>query len=115
MSKAQGMSFFEVLFSLFILSYCLLGLTRLYSTSISQMDKNFFVNCAISQINSFTHRMFSNPTHINEEIQEWNQENAIMMPQGFGTVIGNNPYTITVSWYDKISAARVSLSRLIRL
>lgn len=115
MPKAKGMSFFEVLFSLFMLSYCLLGLTRLYLTSISQMDKNFFVNNAISQINSFTHRLFSNPTHITEEIQEWNQENAIMMPQGFGAVIGNNPYTITVSWYDKRSATRLSLSRQIRL
>jgi type IV pilus assembly protein PilV len=125
MTINRGFSLIEVLISVLILSIGLLGVAGLQISSIQFNQSAQLRSIAISQISNMVDRMMANQVGINtglynsqsgiptnpecspcspsqiafHDLYEWNNSNRILLPNGQGTVVGNNNrYIVTVRW-----------------
>lgn len=120
-----GMSFIEVLVSVLILSVGLLGIAALHAKALQFHHTAELRSIAMMQANSMIDRMRANyqgvtsgaynnlaliPDAVNcstcsaqelasKDMREWNLTNALVLPQGQGSITRNGSiYTITIRW-----------------
>ena len=83
-----------------LLSLIFLGFaaTELHAIRETRANLNFFI--ATIQLENMLERLkTSQGQNLSEIVAQWNAENAIYLPQGFGQVAGNYPiYTTTIYW-----------------
>ena len=98
---ALGLTLFEVLISLLILSLVLLGLDVMELSALRLNRKAYFSAVAEQQLHNMEERLsflgaLGDPA---QQIERWNGENKRLLPLGAGRVQGHYPlYTITLYW-----------------
>jgi hypothetical protein len=105
--RLAGFSLIEVLISLLLLSFILLGFDATEIYSARMIRATYYFNVASHQLNNITERlhMLENDMDIDENVAAWNAENQIVLPQGIGEVAGYYPnYIITIYWGKKTSS-----------
>jgi prepilin-type N-terminal cleavage/methylation domain-containing protein len=101
-----GFSLIEVLVSLLILSFILLGFDALEVYSLRQVRTAYVFSCANNQLNNMIERLrnINGDESIKDQIEQWNKENKIILPQGWGEVKGHFPdYDMSIYWGDSTS------------
>ena len=104
LSLASGVTLFEVLLSLFLLSLLLLGLDVMEVEALHLTRKMYFASLAEQQLENMEERLrlLGTEAGLEQELNAWNQENHRLLPQGAGWVSGHYPaYTITLYWSEK--------------
>lgn len=101
---ALGVSLFEVLVSLLLLSLVLLGLEVMQVSALHLNINACLVTVAEQQLQNIEERLRllgpSGP--YDQQLAAWNQENQRVLPQGWGAVSGSYPnYTLTLYWGKK--------------
>lgn len=97
----EGFTFIEILVSIFILSFVLLGLSGVILYSLQHMQAAYDEAIAIHQMTSMAERLQALHDHqgLKEQVDAWNVQNKEMLPSGMGTVSGSYPtYQIQLSW-----------------
>lgn len=97
----QGFSMIEVLISMLLLSFILLGLDAMETYSIQKARSAYLFNMAITQLNNMAEKLkaIMNGNGLAGQLEKWNQENQVVLPQGLGTVTGKFPdFTVTIYW-----------------
>jgi type IV pilus assembly protein PilV len=97
----RGFSMIEVLISMLLLSFILLGLDAMETYSIQKSRSAYFFNMAITQLNNMTEKLkaIMNGSDLAGQLEKWNQENQAVLPQGLGTVTGTFPdFIVTIYW-----------------
>lgn len=96
-----GFSLIEVLVSLFLLSFLLLGFDAIEISSLREERSAYFFSVATHQLHSIKERLCAaseNPD-IKKIMSVWNQENKMVLPEGKGKIEGNFPnYLLAISW-----------------
>jgi Tfp pilus assembly protein PilV len=96
-----GFSLIEVLISLLLLSFILLGFDATEMYSVRAIRAAYYFDVATNQLNNMYERlrMLGADDDVSSQIIMWNKENQIVLPQGRGQVLGHFPdYTIIVYW-----------------
>jgi|SRR6185312_2312438 len=99
--RNRGFSLIEVLISLLLLSIVLFGLDAEQIYSIKTVQNAYFFSIGANQMNNAVERLIALRAHagLDEQIMDWNKENAALLPDGFGAIIGSFPeYIVTLSW-----------------
>lgn len=99
--RSKGFSLIEVLISLLLISFILLGLDAIQIYSLKQARIAYYFSIASHQINNMTERLITLQHHadLTEQIALWNRENSAVLPNSLGTVSGAFPhYIITLNW-----------------
>lgn len=118
-SQSKGISFIEVLVSLLLMSLILLSLDTLQMSSIREAKALYYYQTANQQISNISERL-QRPQENEwyQEVAEWNQENAEVLPQGRGeVVIDNNDVLVEVYWGDTLASCsenKIGLSGCIK-
>ena len=98
MIHARGTTFIEILVSLVIVSLILLGLDAMQLTALRETKISYYYAEATQQLHVMQERLLaphhSDPT---DAIQQWNQQNAAILPRGRGSV---REGVISVFWGD---------------
>jgi prepilin-type N-terminal cleavage/methylation domain-containing protein len=100
-SITKGYSLIEVLMSLALLSLALLGVDAMEIQSLHENRNTYFFNVAINQFQSMRDRLhvLNKNSHLDDAVSKWQNENKIVLPQGYGQVIGSYPdYVVTLFW-----------------
>jgi len=127
-----GFSLIEVLISVVVLAVGLLGIAALQVNAIRFNHSAQLRAVAIAQVGSMIDRMRANHAGVESgqynnisgiptlpgcsicntsetalvDANQWNTMNALLLPAGQGTVVGNgNQYTITVRWDNERSGS----------
>ncbi|MHB1948439.1 MAG: type IV pilus modification PilV family protein [Gammaproteobacteria bacterium] len=96
-----GFTLIEVLISLLILSFILLGFDAMQLTSMRENRNAYYFSMAQNQLNSMIERLHAQPLSL-DQIAIWNQQNQQVLPNGTGYVQGHFPcYKITIFWGEK--------------
>jgi hypothetical protein len=98
---ALGLTLFEVLVSLFILSLMLLGLDVMELSAWHLSQQSYFEGLAYQELHNMEERlrMAGSFYPIDSLVREWNRENQQVLPQGRGLVSGSYPeYTLLLYW-----------------
>lgn len=102
MKLTAGFSFIEILISMLLLSLIFLGMDGAGVYALHN-DKNAWVyRVAFNQLSNMTERLRvvgDDNQYLKQQIEVWNRQNAEILPNGKGTVIGEYPsYIVSVSW-----------------
>ena len=100
----RGFTLIEVLISLFLLSFMLLGLNTLFLSGMRQTYADYYFSIASHQLIGMIERLHAlrDAEGIEEQINHWNAQNKQLLPQGVGVVSGIFPsYTVTIYWGKK--------------
>lgn len=105
MPKVSGFSLMEVLVSLLLLSWLLLGLAVVEVDSIKQARTINIFNLSINQLENMTERIVAGQhAELQQNINQWNSENEILLPNGIGHVEGEFPnYLLTIEWGKRMN------------
>lgn len=97
----SGFSFLEVMVSLLILSFILLGLDAMEVVA-NQANRNaYYLSVAVLQLDFIVARLRLN-TDAEAQLLVWNQQNALLLPAGIGYISGVYPsYHISLFWGEK--------------
>ncbi|WP_133126917.1 type IV pilus modification protein PilV [Legionella nagasakiensis] len=128
----NGFSLIEVLISVIVLAIGLLGVAAIQLNMIRYNHSAQMRSIAISQANNMLDRMRANYSGVKTglynnlsgipdnpgcttcsssqiaqlDAYQWNSKNALLLPSGQGTVVGNgNRYTITLYWDNNRTGA----------
>jgi len=97
----SGFTLIEVLISLTLLSFILLGFEQVELYSLHETYAAYYVHLAAAQLNSmsaFLHTI-NNTISIEQPMAIWNAQNKELLPNGEGSVRGVYPrYTMTIYW-----------------
>lgn len=102
-----GLIFLEVLVSFALISLGSLSLITFTSQTLANTQHNNYLIFAQQQLSNIAQRlaMISNSTAIYAQINAWNQENNLVLPQGNGKVTGMYPnYRVTLCWFEAHAA-----------
>ncbi len=99
--RAFGFSLLEILISLLLISLILLGMDAIQWVALQKVKTVYFFQSAYNQINNAVERLRA--LHTDDDLprllSQWNAENQLLLPAGFGTIAGQFPnYQITVYW-----------------
>ncbi len=131
-TKQCGTSMVEILVTLFVIAIGLMGLFALQIQSLKLNQDGYMRTIATIQTYSMLDRIRANRTSVSsldyhdgsgipsdpgcttcnpaqiaqQDIREWNQVNALMLPSGAGSISqsGNN-FTITIRWDERRTGA----------
>jgi hypothetical protein len=97
------MNLIELLVSLAILSFMLLGVNGMQMMALRETKSAYYFNMAISQIDVLNERLKnlknSENININNILISWNKQNQEVLPNGKGVLRGHAPlYTIIIFW-----------------
>jgi Tfp pilus assembly protein PilV len=98
-----GFSLIEVLVSLLLLSFILLGFEAAEIYSLRAIRAAEYFNSATIQINNMSERLqiVAEQGSLLTQVAAWNSENNQVLPQGRGEVEGVYPmYRISIFWGD---------------
>ena len=96
-----GFCLMEVLVSLVLFSFILLGFVAMEIYSLRSLRNSYYLNVATWQLNNMAERLRALGDHfgIEQQIQIWNRENQKILPTSNGIVSGHYPfYNITLYW-----------------
>ena len=96
-----GFCLMEVLVSLLLFSFILLGFDAMEVYSLRSLRNSYYLNVATGQLNNMAERLraLADNSGIEQQIQIWNRENQKILPTGHGTVSGYYPfYKIILYW-----------------
>jgi prepilin-type N-terminal cleavage/methylation domain-containing protein len=105
-NRFAGFSLIEVLVSLLLLSWIMLGFDATELYSLRQIRAAYYFNSAANQLDNMFERLRSKgiQADVQHEVQIWNLENKAVLPQGWGQVKGGFPdYEVTIYWGGCIS------------
>lgn len=103
---SPGFSLIEVLVSLLLLSLILMGFDAFCLSSVRGLREDYYFTQASNQVSMMSERLraLDAADGMHEQIEQWNKENATVLPLGKGEVSGSYPnYVITVYWGEKQS------------
>lgn len=100
-----GFSFMEVLVSLLLFSFIILGLDAAQMTSFQKTKISYYLSVAMQQLNNMIERLsVLRDENSQEVVQQWNKQNAIVLPQGKGEIHGHYPhYILSLYWGNTIN------------
>jgi prepilin-type N-terminal cleavage/methylation domain-containing protein len=100
MSRKQGFSLIEVLVSLMLLSFALLGLDAMEVMSLRGNRDAYFFAVAENQLQIMAEKLrVMHSYDVAQQVADWNSLNADVLPQGEGVVRGDFPlYQLQVWW-----------------
>lgn len=96
-----GYSLIEVLVSLLILTFTLLGFAQAWLHGMKQAISAYYFSVATTQMDSMIERLRSlgSGHGLDEQIAVWNADNKQFLPNAMGSVSGQYPaYHISLSW-----------------
>lgn len=95
-----GATFLEVIISLLLFSFMLLGLDAAQLASIRAAKSIYYANIAQLQLNNFTERLsVFKKQDLSTQLAIWNEQNKQLLPQGQAMLSGVFPhYRMAVSW-----------------
>lgn len=99
-----GFSLLEVLISLLLLSLVLFGFDATEVYGLRTMRAAYYFDIANQQLNNIVERLhvIDEDSDISQEVDIWNAQNKIVLPQGVGQVTGYFPFfTITMYWGNR--------------
>jgi hypothetical protein len=100
-----GFSLMEVLISLLLLSFILLGFDATEVVALRTIRAAYYFDIANHQLNNMVERLYliNNDSDVLQQVAIWNAENKIVLPQGMGEVTGHFPVlTVTIYWGEMI-------------
>ncbi|SRR5579883_39170 len=97
----KGTGFIEVLVSLTILSFLLLGFNAMEFAALQANHNAYFFSLAQNQLDAMVQRLEAHPDDVQGELTLWNQQNQALLPNGKGYLSGNPPDSITLFWGQK--------------
>ena len=100
----RGFSLTEVLVSLLLLSFALLGFEAMEVDSLKNIRSTYYAHAAVEQLHHMAEQLRSmhNDAEMEQIEEEWNLQNEQVLPEGKGEVSGLFPsYTITLFWGGK--------------
>lgn len=93
-----GFTLIEVLISLLILSFILLGFNAMQLHALRENRNAYYFSVAQNQINSLLERSYAQELS-SQQIATWNLQNQKSLPNGTGRISGHYPsYQITIFW-----------------
>ncbi len=98
---SSGFSVLEVLISLMLISLFLLGIEGSQLYALRSNQQAYFLSLAMNQLQSLAERLqvHSSVDDLEFYLQQWNEQNKKLLPQGVGRLNGNYPnYKITLFW-----------------
>ena len=101
LNKNTGFSLLEVLVSLLLISFILFGFDALSVHAIRQTRSAFYFTVAANQLANLSRRLECAQSAADRDfqVQQWNRENEVLLPKGFGAVSGSFPrYVLTIYW-----------------
>lgn len=114
----SGFSLIEVLISLLILSFILLGFDAMEIYALRENRKAYFFSVAENQLHSFVERLRAHGSKmdINQQVMIWNKQNKVVLPDGKGGFSGVYPcYELNLSWREEANKQKRNLQMRIRL
>lgn len=96
-----GFTLIEVLISLFILSFILLGFNGILLQAKQQAHAEYLYSIATQQIIAMIERLHAlgNADGLSNQTAMWNTQNKLLLPKGEGVIEGSYPsYTVTIYW-----------------
>jgi type IV pilus assembly protein PilV len=99
-----GFTLIEVLISLFILSFILLGFGGMFLQSERNTYANYLYSIASQQIITMIERLHAlgDADGLDNQTAIWNAQNKVLLPKGEGVIEGSYPsYTVTIYWGKK--------------
>ncbi|MCD6038673.1 MAG: hypothetical protein K0S27_73 [Gammaproteobacteria bacterium] len=99
----QGFTFIEILISLTLLSFILLGFDGMEIYSLRSMRAAYYLHVAKNQLAAMIERLQAVAPYqdIDEGVATWNLQNKQLLPAGEGTVFGHFPsYRLMLYWGD---------------
>lgn len=103
MIKNNGFSLIEVLISLTIISFGLLGLLDAQLVAMAHNHDIYLQKCAINQINTLAEQLHadSSASARNHTILSWQNNIKKIFPEGSADVIQDNSiYQVTIKWSE---------------
>lgn len=98
--RISGFSFIEVLVSLFIFSFVILGLDAVQVMALRKAKSAYYFSVATQQLQVIIGKL-SITSDLQTALHHWNEQNQIVLPQGSGKILGNYPsYQIQIYWGD---------------
>jgi hypothetical protein len=112
--KLSGFALFEVLFTVSLVSFCILSLGTLQIATIKLAYDNYFTFIAHSLINDLTEKIAAHPRNKKftiacskitdclekQDITAWQQSIKTQLPQGGGNLIKEGDhYLIEINWH----------------
>ncbi len=98
---SHGISFIEVLVSLLLISLVLLGADAMQIVLLQKSRELYFRSIAQHQLQSMAGQLsvLIKQAELTKSIADWNRVNAMLLPQGVGSVSGQFPvYEIDLVW-----------------
>lgn len=97
-----GFSLIEVLISLLILSFILLGFDVMQIHALRQNRESYYLSIAENQLISMIEQLRVLGEDNKKQITNWISENQRVLPEGRGNVKGQYPnYIVTLFWGEK--------------
>lgn len=99
-----GFTLIEVLVSLLILSLILITFDEMERIAGQKNREAYLMSVASSQLHNMSERLkaLANHQDFNQQIAIWNQQNAMVLPNGIGFVLGSYPvYQVSLFWGRK--------------
>jgi prepilin-type N-terminal cleavage/methylation domain-containing protein len=100
-TKARGFSLFEVIVSLSILSFLMLGIARVQVSVDSQKQLSQNYSRAVLQANNMAEEIEACNQYraCSVELTDWNKANKRLLPRGKGCVEGNS--RVRINWGEE--------------
>ena len=102
----KGTGFIEVLVSLTILSFLLLGFNAMEFAALEANHNAYFFTLAENQLDIMARRLRAHPNDVEAVLESWNQQNQELLPNGKGFVLGDPTDAITLFWGLKTTDTR---------
>ncbi|HEX4045762.1 MAG TPA: prepilin-type N-terminal cleavage/methylation domain-containing protein [Gammaproteobacteria bacterium] len=96
-----GLTLIEVLISLFILTFLLLGVHATQLFALQKAKSTYYFSVATQQLHNMMLRLkvMTIATDLSTQLTHWNQQNQQVLPQGNGTVqCDNATCQLTIFW-----------------
>jgi prepilin-type N-terminal cleavage/methylation domain-containing protein len=103
--RFAGFTLLEILVSLFILALLLLGLDAIQIRALASAKSTYYFSVATEQIRSISERLQATEGGQRDALQAaWNEQNKLVLPQGYGVISGNPPtFILTIFWGKNLS------------
>lgn len=112
----SGLTLFEVLVSLLLLSLAFLGLDVMELASLRINRGAYYSALAEQQIHNLEERLRLPRADFDQLFQAWNRENKILLPQGNGQIRGQDPeYHLSLCWSGNEEGQTPCLNETFRL
>jgi len=103
MAKIGGFSLVEVLASMAILSIAILALGALENRSLDNLHQSWVTSVAQNQLQNISEELRAKPAPAlaSNEVEKWQSQIKILLPQGKGQIkTGAKNTRVSLAWYE---------------